>query len=106
MLGLGETIPQVKELMRDIRDTGCDALTIGQYLKPLPENEDVKTYVHSGVFRMLEEYGYGLGFNVVRSAPLVRSSFMAKDMWLEALEKKGPTGRGIRDQGFHKEDIC
>ena len=106
MLGLGETIPQVKELMRDIRDTGCDALTIGQYLKPLPENDDVKTYVHPGVFRMLEEYGYGLGFNVVRASPLVRSSFMAKDMWMEALEKKGPSVGGSGGQGFHKEDIC
>lgn len=103
MLGLGETMTQVKELMRAVRDTGCDALTLGQYLKPLPENAEVKTYVHPEVFKMLEDYGYGLGFSVVRAAPFVRSSFRAKEMWLEAVGEKGPGDRG--SQKLHKEDL-
>lgn len=84
MLGLGETLPEVKGLMQDIRSTGCDMLTIGQYLRPLPEHEQVKAYVHPRVFSMLEEYGYALGFKAVRSSPLVRSSFKAKEMWQQA----------------------
>ncbi len=97
MLGLGEHINEIKELMYDIKKTGCDVLTIGQYLKPLPENEDVKTYVHPEVFNMLEGYGYTLGFKVVKASPFVRSSFMARDMWLgasEASEQKTQCIRG------------
>ncbi len=84
MLGFGEDMDAVKELMYDIKQTGCDILTIGQYLKPLPENVEVATYVHPGVFTMLEAYGYALGFQVVKASPLVRSSFMAREMWRAA----------------------
>lgn len=83
MMGLGETISEVKELMYELKETGCDILTIGQYLKPLPESYEVKEYVHPDVFKMLEAYGYKLGFKMVKSAPFVRSSFMAKDMWIK-----------------------
>ena len=84
MLGFGEDVNEVKGLIRDIRETGCDMLTIGQYLKPLPESHDVVTYVHPEVFRMLEEYSYELGFKAVRSGPFVRSSLHAKEMWEQA----------------------
>ncbi len=85
MLGFGERMREVKELMQDIRSTDCEMLTIGQYLKPAPENTDVKAYLHPEVFKMLEEYGYKLGFKAVYSSPFTRSSFHARDMWMKAL---------------------
>jgi lipoic acid synthetase len=83
MMGLGETISEVKKLMYELKETGCDILTVGQYLKPLPESYDVKEYIHPDIFKMIEEYGYNLGFKVIKAAPFVRSSFMARDMWVK-----------------------
>ncbi len=88
MLGIGEDMTEVRGLMQDIRSTGCDILTIGQYLKPSPENVEVRAYVHPEVFAMLEEYGYALGFIAVQSGPLVRSSFRARKMWKQVRDKR------------------
>ncbi|MCL4478399.1 MAG: lipoyl synthase [Deltaproteobacteria bacterium] len=79
MLGLGENLVQIKELIRNIKDTGCDILTIGQYLKPTESHMDVKTYVHPKMFKMLEEYAYKLGFGSVQAAPFARSSLNARN---------------------------
>ncbi len=97
MLGLGETLPEVRSLMQDIRSTGCDMLTIGQYLRPLPGQEQVKAYVHPQVFAALQEYGYELGFKAVQASPLVRSSFRAQEMWLQA--SRG--AEGVPARGLH-----
>ncbi|MGC9026678.1 MAG: lipoyl synthase [bacterium] len=83
MMGLGENLSEIMELMREIRETDCDLLTVGQYLKPLPESYDVKAYIHPETFKMIEQYAYTLGFKMVNAAPFVRSSFMAKQMWLK-----------------------
>jgi lipoic acid synthetase len=100
MLGLGEDIPDAKDLMKDIRETGCDSLTIGQYLRPSDDNEEVRTYLHPEVFNMLETFGYDIGFKAVRSAPFVRSSYRAREMWMEAVGKKGPRGKGCKRNEF------
>lgn len=105
MLGLGEDLNEVRELMRDIRETGCDMLTIGQYLRPSEENEEVRAYIHPEVFNTLGAFGYGLGFRAVRSSPFVRNSFRAREMWTEAMQKQTmsrnviPAEAGIRN-GF------
>ena len=78
MLGLGETLEEVRTLMRDARGTGCDILTIGQYLQPTKQHLPVVEFVHPDRFKALEATGYTLGFKAVYSGPLVRSSYHAE----------------------------
>ncbi len=78
MLGLGETRDEVLQLMDDLREHGCDILTIGQYLQPTKMHHPVVEYVHPDVFEYFREEGYKRGFDVVESAPLVRSSYHAE----------------------------
>lgn len=79
MLGLGETRDEVREVMRDLRSVGCDFLTIGQYLRPSPENIEVKEFLRPEVFEELRQEGVALGFTYVASSPFVRSSFHAEE---------------------------
>lgn len=85
MLGLGETLEEVAEVMRDLRDHGCNMLTLGQYLQPSQHHLPVSRYVTPDEFLQLEELGYGLGFANVASGPMVRSSYHAD---LQAAGKK------------------
>jgi lipoic acid synthetase len=78
MLGLGETQAEVIALMRDARATGCDILTIGQYLQPTKRHLPVAEFVHPDRFQALEEAAYTVGFASVFSGPLVRSSYHAE----------------------------
>lgn len=81
MLGLGETGEEVIEVMRDLRETGCDLLTIGQYLQPSPEHHPVVRFVPPEEFSEYEQIGRDMGFADVASAPLVRSSFRAAELY-------------------------
>jgi lipoic acid synthetase len=83
MVGLGEEESEVFQVMRDLREVGCDMLTIGQYLRPSREHLPVVEYIHPDRFERYGEMGEKLGFLHVASAPLVRSSFNAE----EALER-------------------
>ena len=85
MLGLGETLEEVAEVMRDLRDHGCNMLTLGQYLQPSQHHLPVSRYVTPDEFLQLEELGYELGFANVASGPMVRSSYHAD---LQAAGKK------------------
>lgn len=78
MLGLGETEEEVLALLRDARGTGCDILTIGQYLQPTKQHLPVVEYVHPDRFKAYEAAAYALGFTSVFSGPLVRSSYHAE----------------------------
>ncbi len=78
MLGLGETKEEVIELMEDLRKHGCDVLTIGQYLRPTPRHLPVERYVPPEEFEYYREIGLKMGFDMVESAPLVRSSYRAE----------------------------
>jgi lipoic acid synthetase len=78
MLGLGETDDEVKQLMEDLRENGCDVLTLGQYLQPTKMHLDVKEYVHPDKFKHWEELGLSMGFRFVESGPMVRSSYHAE----------------------------
>ena len=77
MLGLGETLEEVAGVMRDLREHGCDMLTLGQYLQPSQHHLPVSRYVTPDEFLQLEELGYELGFANVASGPMVRSSYHA-----------------------------
>jgi lipoic acid synthetase len=79
MVGLGETIDEVKSVMRDQRSWGVDILTIGQYLQPSKKHLPITRYYTLEEFAGLKEYGLSLGFRWVESAPLVRSSYHAAE---------------------------
>jgi lipoic acid synthetase len=77
MVGIGEKPEEVLELMKDLVSHGCDILTIGQYLQPTKEHLPVDRFVTPDEFRMYKEEGLKMGFKIVESAPLVRSSYHA-----------------------------
>lgn len=78
MVGLGETMEEVKSTMQDLRDWGVDILTIGQYLQPSRKHLPIERYYRPEEFEELRVYGAGIGFKWVESGPLVRSSYHAE----------------------------
>src|SRR5690349_14686829 len=79
MLGLGETMDEVKAVMRDQRSWGVDILTIGQYLQPSKKHMTMDRYYTMEEFAELRDYGKEIGFQWVESNPLVRSSYHAAE---------------------------
>ena len=77
MLGLGESIGEVKSVLKDLRRHDCDMVTIGQYLQPSRAHLPVERFVTPEEFDDLADFGRALGFHNVASAPLVRSSYHA-----------------------------
>ena len=80
MLGLGETKEEVLDVLRDLHNTGCELITIGQYLRPSKRNIPVTEFVRPEVFEEIRQKALDMGFRYVASAPLVRSSMNAGDM--------------------------
>jgi lipoic acid synthetase len=78
MVGLGETEEEIIRTMKDLRKSGCDLLTIGQYLQPTRRHLPVVKYYHPDEFVKLKKTGEAMGFLHVESGPLVRSSYMAE----------------------------
>ena len=78
MLGLGETDEQVERVLGDLRDVGCDRITIGQYLKPSKDSLDVVEYIHPDKFDLWKERAVEAGFGWVMSSPFTRSSYFAE----------------------------
>ena len=87
MLGIGETIDQVKDVLRDLKEHNCDMITLGQYLQPSLNHLPVERYVHPDEFDELREFGDELGFAHVASGPMVRSSYHA-DVQAHAADEK------------------
>ncbi|MDX2187495.1 MAG: lipoyl synthase [Opitutaceae bacterium] len=79
MLGLGEEPKEVEQTLRDLATDKIDILTIGQYLQPTPQHWPVKRWAPPEEFAHWKKFGLELGFNVVESAPLVRSSYHADE---------------------------
>ncbi|MFZ4789777.1 MAG: lipoyl synthase [Candidatus Competibacteraceae bacterium] len=77
MLGLGETLEEIREVMRDLREHRVEMLTLGQYLQPSVHHLPVERYALPEEFEQLRQFGAELGFTHVASAPLVRSSYHA-----------------------------
>jgi lipoic acid synthetase len=80
MLGLGETTEELLETLADLRSTGCDFLTLGQYLQPSPRHLQVVRYLPPDEFDELGRIARSLGFLEVASGPFVRSSYHADEM--------------------------
>jgi lipoic acid synthetase len=78
MLGLGETIDEVKVTMQDLRAWGVDILTLGQYLRPSKKHLPIERYYTLEEFEELKTFGEAIGFQWVESGPLVRSSYHAE----------------------------
>ncbi|OGO25721.1 MAG: lipoyl synthase [Chloroflexi bacterium RBG_16_54_11] len=79
MVGLGETLDDVKEVMRYQRSWGVDILTVGQYLQPSKKHLPIERYYTLEEFTEIKQYGLSIGFQWVESGPLVRSSYHAAD---------------------------
>ena len=79
MVGLGEKTQEVKRTMKQVVDLGVQIFTIGQYLQPTKNHLKVQEYVSKEQFEAYKEYGYSIGFKVVESGPLVRSSYHADE---------------------------
>lgn len=92
MLGLGERLHEVREVLKDLRAAGCDIITIGQYLRPSKSNLPVAEYLIPEIFEELRFWALSRGFRHVLSGPMVRSSMNAEDVY-----NKG--GSNISGQG-------
>ncbi len=79
MVGLGETMDEVKAIMRDQRSWGVDILTVGQYLQPSRKHLPIERYYTPEEFTEIKDYGLSIGFRWVESGPLVRSSYHAAE---------------------------
>ncbi len=97
MLGLGETHQELFDTLADLRDVGCDFLTLGQYLRPTPAHLAVARYLPPEEFDHLGRAARQMGFSQVASGPFVRSSYHAREMAEERLEMR-PEAGGWRPQ--------
>lgn len=78
MLGMGETLEEIKETMQELRDFGCEILTLGQYLPPSKKHLPVARYLKPEEYDFLRDEGLKMGFKAVFAGPLVRSSYLAE----------------------------
>jgi lipoic acid synthetase len=78
MLGLGETDAEVEQVLRDLRNAGCDRITIGQYLRPSKNSLEVAEYIPPAKFDWWKQRAIELGFKWIISAPFARSSYFAE----------------------------
>jgi lipoic acid synthetase len=81
MVGLGETVDELRQAMRDLRETRCDVITLGQYLQPTPEHAPIARFYTPDEFDALAREATELGFLGVASGPFVRSSYNAADVY-------------------------
>jgi len=85
LLGLGEKEEEVISSFRDLRGTGCDILTLGQYLSPSKQHYPVREFITPQKFRSYQERAIAAGFKAVLAGPLVRSSYRAEALYQETL---------------------
>jgi lipoic acid synthetase len=92
ILGLGETREEISQALVDLRNAGCDLITITQYLRPTNKHHPVERWVKPEEFVELAQEAEQVGFLGVMSGPLVRSSYRAGRLYKQAMEKKTPRG--------------
>jgi lipoyl synthase len=91
ILGMGETIEEVKETLHDLLNAGCELVTITQYLRPSLRHHPVERWVKPEEFVMLQEFAENIGFVGVMSGPLVRSSYRAGRLYQQAITARSTT---------------
>jgi len=96
IVGIGESNDEVAAVMDDLRKSGCDIMTIGQYLQPTRAHLPVSRYVTPGEFADFRTAGLRLGFKYVESGPLVRSSYHAREQVVKPEERTAPDNAGKR----------
>jgi lipoic acid synthetase len=101
MVGLGETVDELLRTFRDLAETGCDILTVGQYLAPTPKHIPIEKYYSPEEFAGLREEALGMGFRYVEAGPLVRSSYHAGRHTQGAEDGRGDYGN---DPVFESRD--
>jgi lipoyl synthase len=89
ILGMGETRDEISDAMAQLRDAGCELLTITQYLRPSVRHHPIERWVKPEEFVELRDEALGLGFAGVMSGPLVRSSYRAGRLYRQAMEQRG-----------------
>lgn len=92
ILGLGETREEVSQALRDLRDSGCDLITITQYLRPTNRHHPVERWVKPEEFVELSDEATAMGFLGVMSGPLVRSSYRAGRLYKQAMQARVVNG--------------
>jgi lipoic acid synthetase len=88
ILGMGETIDEVHQALRDLHDAGCELVTITQYLRPSPRHHPVERWVRPEEFTELTAEAERIGFAGVLSGPLVRSSYRAGRLYQQAIDSR------------------
>ena len=95
MLGLGESKQELLNTFKDLRNVGCEALTLGQYLRPQKRHLPVKRYIPPEEFKEWKRIAEDMGFVYCASGPLVRSSYKAGEFFMTALIKQQRAGYGV-----------
>ena len=90
ILGMGEEMPEVHQALTDLREAGCDLITITQYLRPTPRHHPVERWVRPEEFVELSQVAEEMGFLGVLSGPLVRSSYRAGRLHAQAMAARAP----------------
>lgn len=96
MVGLGETRAELSRTLQDVRATGCQLLTVGQYLRPTRAQLEVDRYVEPGEFAEIEREARALGFAEVAVGPLVRSSYRADALYDAQTPRRSEAGSGVQ----------
>jgi lipoyl synthase len=96
MLGIGEMEDELELVLRDLVAIETDILTLGQYLQPSPEHLPVERWVTPEEFKSWKERALALGFGIVESAPLVRSSYHADEQSAHYLLSKREKEQGLQ----------
>lgn len=98
MLGLGESMDEVVQTMKDLRDSQVDVITLGQYLQPTKKHLPVIRFVHPDEFNELTRIGYEMGFDYVESGPLVRSSYHSDRHVIPGIGRAEWEGRAVSSE--------
>ncbi|NUM55324.1 MAG: lipoyl synthase [Candidatus Hydrogenedentes bacterium] len=80
MAGHGETEDEIRQTLHDLCDAGCEAVCIGQYLRPTLKQREVEAFVTPEKFKEYEEYAYAIGFGFAVAGPFVRSSYRSEEL--------------------------
>lgn len=99
MLGLGESRNEVIEMMMELRTSGCNLLTLGQYLAPSSRHHPVVSYITPEEFFSYIQPALNMGFSGVASAPLVRSSYKAAELYQSAFKGRADNKTGVNKSG-------